>query len=78
MEHVTKKGDAKLVESCSLPLTGRGVVSRVITDLAVVDITPNGFVLRELAPGVTADEVREQTDAPLADADDVAEMPVPD
>src|SRR4051794_26179069 len=53
MEHVTKKGDAKLVESCSLPLTGRGVVSRVITDLAVVDITPSGFVLRELAPGVT-------------------------
>jgi 3-oxoacid CoA-transferase subunit B len=73
MEHVTKKGAAKLVESCSLPLTGRGVVSRVITDLAVVDVTPGGFVLRELAPGVTADEVREQTDAPLADGDDLAE-----
>jgi 3-oxoacid CoA-transferase subunit B len=77
MEHVTKKGGAKLVESCSLPLTGRGVVSRVITDLAVVDITPGGFVLRELAPGVTADEVRDRTDAPLADADDLAEMAVP-
>jgi 3-oxoacid CoA-transferase subunit B len=77
MEHVTKKGGAKLVESCSLPLTGRGVVSRVITDLAVVDITPTGFVLRELAPGVTADEVREKTDAPLTDADDLAEMAVP-
>ena len=77
MEHVTKKGAPKLVETCALPLTGRGVVSRVITDLAVVDITPNGFVLRELAPGVTTDEVREQTGAPLADADDLAEMPVP-
>src|SRR3954447_26520759 len=77
MEHVTKKGAPKLVETCALPLTGRGVVSRVITDLAVVDITPSGFALRELAPGVTADEVRERTDAPLADADDVAEMPVP-
>ena len=77
MEHVTKKGAPKLVETCALPLTGRGVVSRVITDLAVVDITPNGFVLRELAPGVSTDEVREQTGAPLADADDLAEMPVP-
>jgi 3-oxoacid CoA-transferase subunit B len=77
MEHVTKKGGAKLVESCSLPLTGRGVVSRVITDLAVVDVTASGFVLRELAPGVTADEVREKTDAPLIDADDLAEMAVP-
>ena len=77
MEHVTKKGDAKLVESCSLPLTGRDVISRVITDLAVVDITPGGFVLRELAPGVTADEVREKTDAPLIDADDLAEMALP-
>ena len=77
MEHLTKKGGAKLVESCSLPLTGRGVVSRVITDLAVVDVTPGGFVLRELAPGVTADEVREKTDAPLIDADDLAEMAVP-
>ena len=74
MEHVTKKGGAKLVESCSLPLTGRGVVSRVITDLAVVDVTPGGFVLRELAPGVGADEVREKTDAPLVEADDLAEM----
>ena len=77
MEHVTKKGAPKLVETCALPLTGRGVVSRVITDLAVVDITPNGFVLRELAPGVSTDEVREQTGAPLSDADDLAEMPVP-
>jgi 3-oxoacid CoA-transferase subunit B len=76
MEHVTKKGGAKLVESCSLPLTGRGVVSRVITDLAVIDISGGGFVLRELAPGVGADEVREKTDAPLVDADDLAEMAV--
>ena len=65
MEHVTKKGAPKLVETCALPLTGRGVVSRVITDLAVVDITPNGFVLRELAPGVTVEQVTDATGAPF-------------
>jgi 3-oxoacid CoA-transferase subunit B len=66
MEHVarTKDGtDFKLVTSCSLPLTGMGVVKRVITDLCVVDVTPSGFVLRELAPGTTIDEVRRQSGA---------------
>jgi 3-oxoacid CoA-transferase subunit B len=76
MEHVTKDGGHKLVEECSLPLTGRGVVSRVVTDLAVIDVTPSGFVLRELA-GVGEDEVRDRTGAPLAVTDDLAEMPVP-
>ena len=55
----------------------RRASTAIITDLAVVDVTPNGFVLRETAPGVSTDEVREQTGAPLADADDLAEMPVP-
>jgi len=66
MEHVAKDGSHKLVEECSLPLTGRGVVDRVITDLAVVDVTDAGFVLRELAPDVSLDQVREATRAPLA------------
>jgi 3-oxoadipate CoA-transferase beta subunit len=63
--HVTKKGFPKLVEKCTFPLTGQGVVSRIFTDLAVVDVTPQGFQVRELAPGVTFDEVREKTGAPI-------------
>ncbi len=66
MEHTAKDGTPKLVERCELPLTGRGVVHRVITDLAVLDITPEGFLLRELAPGVSLDEVRTVTAAELA------------
>jgi 3-oxoadipate CoA-transferase beta subunit len=63
--HITKTGDPKLVGSCSYPLTGQGVVSRIFTDLAVIDIGPEGFVLRELAPGISLEEVIEKTDAPL-------------
>jgi 3-oxoacid CoA-transferase subunit B len=66
MEHVAKDGSHKLVGECSLPLTGKAVVDRVITDLAVVDVTGDGFALRELAPGVSLDQVREATGAPLA------------
>ncbi len=61
MEHVAKDGSHKIVDECSLPLTGKAVVHRVITDLAVIDITDEGLVLRELAPGVTADQVRAAT-----------------
>ncbi len=64
-QHTTKTGQPKLVEKCTYPLTGQGVVSRIYTDLAVVDVAPGGFKLVELAPGVTENQVRDRTDASL-------------
>ena len=65
MEHTTKRGEPKLVTSCSLPLTGRGVVSRVITDLGTFDVAGDGFDVVDLAPEVDLEQVREATGAPV-------------
>jgi 3-oxoacid CoA-transferase subunit B len=65
MEHVTKDGAAKILPECTLPLTGRRCVHRIITDLCVLDVTPEGLRLVETAPGVTAAQVEERTAAPI-------------
>ncbi|MBX3363123.1 MAG: CoA transferase subunit B [Phycisphaeraceae bacterium] len=63
--HCTKDGQPKLVATCTLPLTGQGVVDRIYTEMAVIDVTPEGFRLVELAPGITLDDVQQRTGAPL-------------
>jgi len=67
MDHANKKGETKVLKACTLPLTGKNVVDRIITDLCVMDVVPGGLKVIELAPGVTMDEVKSKTQATLVD-----------
>jgi 3-oxoacid CoA-transferase subunit B len=75
MEHTAGDGSAKLLRHCTLPLTGAGVVHRVITDLCVLDVTGSGFVVVELADGVTRQQLEERTEIPLRFSDDPGSTP---
>ena len=75
MLHAAKDGSSKILKKCTLPLTGKKVVDLIITDLAVMEVTPQGLRLREVAPGVTVDEILKSTDAELL-VEEVCEMPV--
>lgn len=74
MEHTTRHGHPKIVRQCTYPLTGRRCVSLVVTDLAVIAVTPDGLLLREVAPGHSVEEVQARTAAPLRIAPDVSEI----
>lgn len=76
MEHVSKNGESKVKKECTLPLTGQGVVDRLITDLGVFDFTNEGMTLVETAPGVTVEEIKNKTEASFSIAKDLAEMEV--
>ena len=73
MEHTDRRNRPKVVRECTFPLTGRGCVSLVVTDLAVMEVTPEGMVLREVAPDWTAEEVQELTEARLVVGEDLRE-----
>src|SRR6202795_1462556 len=76
MEHTTKEGEAKIVKGASCPLPGRGVVKLIVTELGVIEVTPQGLVLREVAAGVTPDEVQKATEPLLKLAADLKTMSV--
>jgi 3-oxoacid CoA-transferase subunit B len=74
MMHTNPKGESKLLPACTLPLTGVGCVKKIVTELAVIDVTPNGFLLRERAPGVSIDEIKTKTAGKLIVEESVPEM----
>jgi acetate CoA/acetoacetate CoA-transferase beta subunit len=73
-DHVTRSGESKLLKQCTLPLTAKGVVDVVVTEMGYFEITPEGFLLKEIAPGVTVDEVKAATAGNLVIASDLKEM----
>ncbi len=74
MQHVSKDGKSKVLKKCSLPLTGVGCVNRIVSELAVIDVTPNGLKLLERAPGITVEEIIKATEATLIIEGDIPEM----
>jgi 3-oxoacid CoA-transferase subunit B len=76
MEHFARDGAPKILKECNLPLTGRRVVHRILTELACIDVTPEGLVLREVAPGISARDVQEKTEPTLKVSSDLTTMPV--
>jgi 3-oxoacid CoA-transferase subunit B len=74
MQHTNPKGESKLLPKCTLPLTGVACVKKIVTELAVIDLTPEGFVLVEKAPGVTVDEIKSKTLGRLTIPDEVPDM----
>ena len=76
MEHATKDGKPKILNECSLPLTGKGCVHFIVTDLAFIEVTPKGLVLKEVAPGTTAEEVQRLTEPKLIVSPELREMSV--
>lgn len=77
MTHTSKKGDPKILRKCKLPITGLKCVDLIITELGVIEVTPEGLVLKEMAPGVTVDEIRNKTEADLTIPGDVKEISLP-
>lgn len=76
MMHVNKAGESKLLKECTLPLTGVGCVKKIVTELAVIEVTPQGFKLLERAPGVSVEEIVKATEAPLIVEGEIAEMTI--
>ncbi len=74
MEHTDRKGDAKVIKECTYPLTGKGCVSLIVTDIAVIEVTQEGLLLKEVAPGWTAEDVQELTEPRLIITPDLKEM----
>jgi 3-oxoacid CoA-transferase subunit B len=74
MEHLTRKGGLKILNECNLPLTGVGVIDRIITDFCVLDVTPDGLVLIEKAPDMTVEQIQEATEPALMVSDNLKDM----